>query len=359
MNLKDRLDNIKNTNVISIKEGIDTDSFVDIKNIFVNSDDVKNILDYVLLKKNNIAFVADKSIDRVLLSNYVKSLLYNYDIEIFNSLDQNIVDFYSKIKLFPNPSINDVVKIFEYIIYGYNSFIFSLEMSYDENFIDKLRAVIAVNFKNLTEENINTLIGCSDLYVLPINRNEDGLFIVSEVIKLNYFEKKINLEVIKKICDEIPSEGSSLTENVSNAIVEVEINKENQNLSQQQESITSESEDIQDESSGDIVIQNNEVMNKVKNEYSENLIEQEEIPEKNEVTNISNVSNVPIEINEINKEENDNTDINLSDVKTLNSEENASNNNSELDSSDADKFSLKKVNKYKLLREKIRSKRNE
>ena len=354
MNLKDRLDSIKNTNLISIKE--DIDNSVDLKKFFVSFDEIKGVLNSIISEKNNVVFISDSSVDKILMTGLVKSIFENVDIEILNSINDYIGDCFSKIKFLMNTSTYDVVKIFEYIINGDNSFIFNLSICYDENFIDKLKAVIAINFKNLTEENINTLIGCSNLYVVPIGRNDDGLFVVSEFVKLNYFDKKLSLNVINDIRSELYSESFSLADNFSNDILEVDVNKENQNSSQLKESIMLESENIQDESSIDIVIQNNQIINEVKNEYSDNLILQEEIPEKNEETNISTV---PVDINEINKEENDNIDIKLSDVKTLNSEENALNNNSELDSSDAEKFSLKKVNKYKLLREKIRSKRKE
>ena len=354
MNLKDRLDSIKNTNLISIKE--DIDNSVDLKKFFVSFDEIKGVLNSIISEKNNVVFISDSSVDKILMTGLVKSIFENVDIEILNSINDYIGDCFSKIKFLMNTSTYDVVKIFEYIINGDNSFIFNLSICYDENFIDKLKAVIAINFKNLTEENINTLIGCSNLYVVPIGRNDDGLFVVSEFVKLNYFDKKLSLSVINDIRSELYSDSFSLADNFSNDILEVDVNKENQNSSQLKESIMLESENIQDESSIDIVIQNNQIINEVKNEYSDNLILQEEIPEKNEETNISTV---PVDINEINKVENDNIDIKLSDVKTLNSEYNTTKNNSELDSSDADKFSLKKVNKYKLLREKIRSKRNE
>ena len=354
MNLKDRLDSIKNTNLISIKE--DIDNSVDLKKFFVSFDEIKGVLNSIISEKNNVVFISDSSVDKILMTGLVKSIFENVDIEILNSINDYIGDCFSKIKFLMNTSTYDVVKIFEYIINGDNSFIFNLSICYDENFIDKLKAVIAINFKNLTEENINTLIGCSNLYVVPIGRNDDGLFVVSEFVKLNYFDKKLSLSVINDIRSELYSDSFSLADNFSNDILEVDVNKENQNSSQLKESIMLESENIQDESSIDIVIQNNQIINEVKNEYSDNLILQEEIPEKNEETNISTV---PVDINEINKEENDNIDIKLSDVKTLNSEYNTTKTNSELDSSDADKFSLKKVNKYKLLREKIRSKRNE
>ena len=352
MNLKDRLESIKNANIISIKKNIDEQD-IDIKNFFVNFNEVSDILKSIIEEKRNVVFVSDNSIDKSIVVSGVKSIFSDFDIEIFNSIDDNIVDSFSKIKLFPNPLINDVVKIFEYIIYGYNSFIFSLEMTYDENFIDKLKAVIAVNFKNLTEENINTLIGCSDLYILPINRNEDGLFIVSEVIKLNYSHKKIYLELIKKIGEELQAESFSLADNLSNDIVEVEEKRVNKNLVKNKESITSNPESIQDEFALDIAVNNNEVINELKKENSEVILTQEENFLDKENDNISNES--------IELIDNTNDDINLEllNGQVFDKEDNIDENNSEVNSSEDNNFSIKKVNKYKILREKIRSKRNE
>ena len=90
----------------------------------MNFNEVSDILKSIIEEKRNVVFVSDNSIDKSIVVSGVKSIFSDFDIEIFNSIDDNIVDSFSKIKLFPQPLINDVVKIFEYIIYGYNSFIF-------------------------------------------------------------------------------------------------------------------------------------------------------------------------------------------------------------------------------------------
>lgn len=354
MNLKDRLDSIKNTNSISIKE--DIDNSVDLKKLFVSFDEIKEVLNSIIFEKNNVAFIFDSSVDKILRAGLVKSIFENVDIEILNSINDYIGDCFSKIKFLMNTSTYDVVKIFEYIINGDNSFIFNVSIRYDENFIDKLKAVIALNFKNLTEENINTLIGCSNLYVVPVGRNEDGLFVVSEVVKLNYFDKKISLDVIKDIRSELYSKSLSLTDNVLNEFVDTEINEEIASTSQKQAAITYNSVNIQDDSYVDNTLKNNDTIEEVKQEASDNILGQEEITKEQERINTS--SNVQLDIIDNSNEEKEHTDINLADGQSANLEEKTAINDLKMLSSGDENFSLKKVNKYKLLREKIRNKRN-
>ena len=274
MNLKDRLDNIKNTNQISIKEEIVTDTYFDINNIFVNYDKINGILFSIINQKKNIIFISDNSVDKNIIVSLMQSVLGSYDIEILNSIDENIYNLCTKIKFISDSSIIQIVKIFEYIIYGYSSFISLFNLANDENIINKLKTVIAVNFRNLTEENINTLIGCSDSFFVSIEKDEDGLFLVSKVQKINYIENIISLDVIydyknadKNVEQKFVEEAKPENSEEDNSYIETEKNILNNDI-QYQETDFIESEDA------DSVIQKEQIaidINEEKNK--ENLID--------------------------------------------------------------------------------------
>ena len=302
MNLKDRLDNIKNTNQISIKEEIVTDTYFDINNIFVNYDKINGILFSIINQKKNIIFISDNSVDKNIIVSLMQSVLGSYDIEILNSIDENIYNLCTKIKFISDSSIIQIVKIFEYIIYGYSSFISLFNLANDENIINKLKTVIAVNFRNLTEENINTLIGCSDSFFVSIEKDEDGLFLVSKVQKINYIENIISLDVIYDY--------KNADKNVEQKFVE-EAKPEN---SEEDNSYIETEKDIL---KNDIQYQETDF---IESEDADSVIQKEQIA---------------IDINEEKNEENliDSTD-------------------------NVEEKPIIKVNKYRLLKEKIKNKRN-
>ncbi len=302
MNLKDRLDIIKNTNNLSIKQDMSVDNCLEAKNFFENSAIVREIINYCIYNGKNILFLADKSIDKDILSYSIKSLLESQNIELYNSVSKNVDSLHSGIKVIPSKSIGDVVKILEYIMYGYNSFIFSLDILFDDNFLEKLKTIIALNYRNFTEENIKTLIGYSNLIVIPLYRNDDGLFVISEIREISYIDDKLVLTVY---------ENSNL-KNVDIISKNIDLNEENSSVDAQN----------------------------VKNEIIE--------------VNQTSVENIDIISEEMNYVE----DLSASHIDLLNeSDESAM--ETEGFSSCKDDKSIKKINKYKLLREKIKSKRNE
>ena len=302
MNLKDRLDIIKNTNNLSIKQDINIDTCLDVKNFFENSSIVREIINSFISNGKNILFICDKSIDKDILSYSIKSLLESQNIELYNSVSKNVDSLHSGIKVIPSKSICDVVKILEYIMYGYNSFIFSLDILFDDNFLEKLKTIIALNYRNFMEENIKTLLGYSNLIVIPLYRNDDGLFVISEIREISYIDDKLALTVYENF-------------NLKNV------------------DIISENIDLNEENLG-VGAQN--VTN--------------EIIEANQ-TSVENVDIIPEKMKYV-------EDLSASPIDSLNESDESTVEIEGFSSSNDDK-SIKKINKYKLLREKIKSKRNE
>ena len=95
--------------------------------------------------------------------------------------------------MFEKPSIYEIVKILEYIIYGYKSFIFAMDMNSFEDVLEKIKTVIAVNFKNLTEKNIDTLISNSNTIFVYFSKNEDGLFTITNIGEIINENNTVNI----------------------------------------------------------------------------------------------------------------------------------------------------------------------
>lgn len=308
MNLKDRLSNIKQTNNVTIKEEADFDSCVNVSDIFVDSTSVKKIITSAIEKSNNLIFVSDKSIDKNIVAYYVQSLFENKEIELFNTIEDNIPTCLTKINLIPNPSIKQVVKILEYIIYGYKPFIFGLDMASDDKLIDKLKAIIALNYSNLTEENIDTLIGCSNSYFISVEKNQNGLLFVSKIQKLDYADNNLLLNLV------YPLEKKEEIIEINNSIEISEEEKVEDNIVLA----------IEEEKETDIVIENSEI----------------EISTSEETSNIENENLI------------ENEEINESELKEDSIE-------TEISTEALEEKPLLKINKYKLLRQKLKNKRND
>lgn len=303
MNLKERLVNTKKNNNLLNKNGLLFDGNCDVNNFFIDKNEVKNILSKQLAAYKNIIYVCDKSIENSLIANYFYSLSNVFGSTIVDSIENDIENFHNRISIIPNPNINEIVKIFEYILYGYKSFVFGLNFSSNIDILNKLKTVIAINYPNLNEINIETLLGFSNSLFVYFEINDDGLYYISEINELNYENEKLNLKPI------FFKDSSTTADNIEEDIVEDVIPQEVDIDSEDENSTTEisieqpvEAQLIEDKTETEIAV----VESKVEDDFHNN--------------------------------ENVESNIIIENIETDNLE--------------------KKVNKYKLLKEKIKSKRN-
>jgi len=327
MNLKDRLEYIKQTNTISIKDNDSQGSYPGITDVFADSVDVRNLILNLIHENKNIIFAGDKSIDKLMAAVYFQSLIGENNSEIINSIDENISNRNFQKNIVPNPDIYNIVRIFEYIIYGYKSFIFGLDLNNSDNFLDKLKTLIALNFKNLTDSNINTLIGSSDSVFVFISKNDDGLYFISEINKINYLQGELSFEnifsyILNNNAEDVTCDNVSLKP--EDEIFEIEI----------------ESDEGETDNSDD---QNIDTKNETEttSEESSTAKSEESLTEE-------------VEIEEIQAEEVPNEEVPNEEAQI----EEAQNDETQIDETQIDETSAKKINKYKLLKEKIKNKKN-
>ncbi len=385
MNLKDRLEYIKQTNTISIKDNDNSDSCPGITDVFADSINVRNLILNLIRENKNIIFAGDKSIDKLMTAVYFQSLIGENNSEIINSIDENISNKNFQKNIVPNPDIYNIVKIFEYIIYGYKSFIFGLDLNNSDNFIDKLKTLIALNFKNLTDANINTLIGSSNSAFVFISRNDDGLYFISEINKINYVEGELSFENIFSSILNINTEDVTF-DNVSlkpeDGTVEIEIESD--------EDETDNSADQKIEMFGLIEEENTDIEIPFKNEgKSADEIVLEKTEDADAYPNISakNKAEAPIEISvtglveteetlteKIKTEEAETAESATVESKTEETQikeaetaeaqtekiqiEDVPTEEAQIKEAQIEEAPAKKINKYKLLKEKIKNKKN-
>ena len=186
MNLKDRLDSIRKTNVISIKEDNDKDFLFDVKDVFADSEELRAIITETIASGKNILFVSEPSIDKALVAKYFSFLLLHRleDVVISENLTNEVLYSDSRTNIIPSPNIKEIVKILEYIMYGYKSFVFGMNFATLDNVLNKLKAAIAINYNGVSQDAIETILSSSNLVLVYLNKNIDGLFYISKIDKV-------------------------------------------------------------------------------------------------------------------------------------------------------------------------------
>ena len=178
MNLKDRLV-ISKQNITANQNGTaEKGNIPEFKNALEVSDIVKSLI----TNKKNLIFVSNRETDKAIIIKFIKNTVpsaYNTT----ESFDENLVNS-GKINIIKNASIKDIVKVFEAAISGYKQFICLFYINKNNQIKDKLGALIAINYPPLSDKNIITLMSCSDSVIITIE-NKDDTVIISEIIEMN------------------------------------------------------------------------------------------------------------------------------------------------------------------------------
>ncbi len=294
MNLKERLDSINTIDKIYIKNTNNEEP--DILDIFEDNTKVKKILSAAINNDKNIILLSDLSCNKPLLVKYISTFTEqtkkSMEITSYSDInDKHPPDIY----VFIQPSVYEIVKIFERVMYGYKSFIFTMNMNSFDNILEKLKTVIAVNFNNLTSDNIDLLISNSNSVMVYFSKNEDGLFTITNIAEIT--NENNNMEIVSLYSAE-PNDIQKIDKSIS-VEFEPEIKKE---ITINEE----ENEPVQE------IHQDGKVTYEVNNELKTGYM--------------------------------DNDDISVNEPQTSLVEEEKS-------------IPVKKINKYKLLKEKVKNKR--
>ena len=301
MNIKERLKSLKEqkSSSISIKEDINVSQF------FKRIDFVESFIVKAFNNNKNFILLCDKNCDKEIVCNYISKFINHREkIEIIqNTADDLKYSIASKV-IAIEPNIKDIINLLKLSINDFKTFVFTINAKQYENILNSLSTLLLIELPNLKCENVDYLIGASEAIILFFTTDEDGLLYVKNIGEITYNKNELSLSTIYSQTDSIEK----------NDIEEKTIEEEN--------IATSEEIAIETTNKTDIIVETEQ-----KNE--EETIE-EVAKEITEVVNDTEVKNVSEEKTKENK---------LKKIKKAKKEED------------------KKINKYKLLKEKAKRKR--
>ena len=151
---------------------------------FLNSE---NINEYILkpaAAKRNIIFVCRKSFDNYVIAECIKT---QYELNNQGRLVQGV-------NIQPNPDIMAAAKMFEEAMQGAQPFIMGINFADSRFIINKLTALFALNFRNLTPSDTAVLIGAANPVIVYILKDEAGMFYISDAEEISLNEAGSALE---------------------------------------------------------------------------------------------------------------------------------------------------------------------
>ena len=187
MNLKDRLKTTVKLKKIKAEKNLianSIDESVHSAGILKNQN-VEDVLSQILTCDSNVILASSVDCENSEVAQYVKSLLpSSFSVETIYDVASNIKFVKSSKIVFPNPNIKEFVKILELIQYGYKNFIFAISICQFENIIEILKALVLLNFGNLSEKNFNTLMSTASPYIVYFKKNADDMLYVSNIAQV-------------------------------------------------------------------------------------------------------------------------------------------------------------------------------
>ena len=196
MNFKERIQVI-NQSKVEEKEILDFKESIETLDIFVKNKTVDRILQNAVLKSKNIILFSSLDCDKLIIANYIRNFLPSAtNIDVIDNMAVDLPVSKSNVVIVPKPSLDDVVKIFELILCDYKSFVFALNLKTFSNVLESLRTLVSLNKPNLSVNSVEHLIGVSESLLVYISKNEDGLFEVSNIGKILYKNNSMFLDVL-------------------------------------------------------------------------------------------------------------------------------------------------------------------
>ena len=135
--------------------------------------------------------------------------------DIFMELSEDINYSKSESIIVTEPKDKDIVVLFERMMTDYKSYIFPVNLRSYVNITESLKALIMMNKSNITERVAEHIIGVSNIVIIEITRNEDGLFEISKIEETQYDGNKLSLKVLYEKYEEITQQ-IKLTKEIKN-----------------------------------------------------------------------------------------------------------------------------------------------
>lgn len=194
MNFKERFNlNIQN-NIKYENNEIDVKAEAFSFDMFCRNNEVEKILRNTFIKDKNVIIASKKNSNKDIIYSYIKKFIGKaQSVEVVENIEDDISFTNASKIIVPEPNIYELVKILEFILCDYKSFIFSLNIKSYENIIESLKTLILLNFPNLSNSNALHLIGSTQAIVIYVKIDEKGNYFITNIGEIEYKEGKILL----------------------------------------------------------------------------------------------------------------------------------------------------------------------
>lgn len=197
MKFKDRLDIVNEINNFADTENVKLkEQDCDVLKFFEKNSKAENIIKKLINEDKNIILACSVQNDKSVLPVYIKSFINkNESIEELRNISDNLSYISASKIIIPEPSVKDVIKILELILTGFKSFIFSLNIKSTFNIPESIKTLLSLNCPYISQESLNHLLLSSDCAVIFFSRNDDGLYFVENIGEIIYSDSnKIQYE---------------------------------------------------------------------------------------------------------------------------------------------------------------------
>ncbi len=218
MKFKDRLNLYKESIISENNNQIEFKQDVDVLDIFLPNSDVNIIIEDAICNNKNIIVASSIDCDNTICAQYIKMFIKDTDnVELLYDINKDIQFIKANRIIVPDIDILGFVKILEFILYGYKSFIYTIDIKTYENILESIKTLIMLYYKNLTDCAVENLLGLSNSIIVYINKNADGLFYVSNIGTIEYKDKNLSLVCLypKSVNNNTEEECSNFTEVIS------------------------------------------------------------------------------------------------------------------------------------------------
>ena len=230
MNFKERI-GLKNIdNKIDVSDNLIIKSDI---SLFVNNELINNIVKEAVEANKNIILFCGENVDRNAVCNSFKNYFFNNEqFDVIKNINEELQYSSSKRVLIPEPSVQDLILIFESAMTDFKLFLTSFCLKSFTNVVESLKTLILLNRPNITEKTVSHLIGMSDFIMFYVVSDSEGCFNITDCVDVVYkdneiFEKLLysenNTNNSSNVNDDLPyHENSTIDYEDENKIVEEE-----------------------------------------------------------------------------------------------------------------------------------------
>ena len=185
MNIKERLntDNRKTSRTVKNK----SDKFVN--EIFLSNKEADAIIMDLMNSSANILFISSLNCENLIISSYLKNYVQKKkSLIIIDDISKKVELSENKKIIIQDFCIMSLVKMLEFSLLGCTGVVTGIDLKSYDNVIEKIQSLILINYPNLTIKQVDNLIYLSNLTLINIEKDNDGLFVIKsidEIVKTN------------------------------------------------------------------------------------------------------------------------------------------------------------------------------